>query len=274
MSLVLPYLRFSHYPSIPLVNRPVFSNIVIVPSVTPTPTVPPPLTFNQLDSLYGPCIRLPVLMYHHIQSETQAKAAHQTGLTVYTPVFRSHLAYLKNQGYSVITADSLLSFFIDHQPLPPKPVLLTFDDGYQDFYTDALPLLKEFNFPSILFVSTGLLNNPGYLSWSEVTEMSSQNRVYIGNHTWSHHSLGGPDTAVNQKEISLADSQILDHGLPHARVMAYPYGSYSAASESYLAQLGYGLSFTTQPGSILCNRLRLRLPRVRAGNVSLSNFGL
>lgn len=226
-----------------------------------------------MNELYGPCAYLPVLMYHHVQPEPQATKLHQNSLTVYTPIFRSQMEYLKSHGYAVISVDSLLSFFNSSQPLPPKPVLLTFDDGYQDFYTDAFPILKEMGFPSVMFVPTGLIENPGYLTWQEIASLSS-NRVYIGNHTWSHHNLGSPDAAANKKEISTADSQITAHGLARPVVMAYPYGSFNSSSQNYLSQIGYQASFTTRPGTIQCQKNRLQLPRLRPGNIQLTSIGL
>ena len=77
-----------------------------------------------------------------------------------------------------------------------------------------------------------------------------------------------------QKEISLADSQLADHGVNNPKIFAYPYGIDTSSAEQYLQSLGYSLSFTTNYGSILCKGQRLSLPRIRIGNAPLSAYGL
>jgi peptidoglycan/xylan/chitin deacetylase (PgdA/CDA1 family) len=121
-----------------------------------------------------------------------------------------------------------------------------------------------------MFVPTGLMNNPGYLSWDEIKGMNGP--VLFANHTWSHKSVV-TQTSVMQNEISLADTQLAEHGLNFPKVFAYPYGPDTIASENYLSSLGYKAAFTTKPGSVLCKKQRLNLPRLRIGNAPLSNYG-
>ena len=121
-------------------------------------------------------------MYHHIQSAEAAKARNQVGLTVRTVDFRAQMQYLKDKSYVVISMQDLLNFF--EQGIKPsvKSILLTFDDGYDDFYLDAYPVLREFNYPATVFISTGLMNNANYLYWEKIAEMAG-NRILFANHT-------------------------------------------------------------------------------------------
>lgn len=240
-----------------------------LPSPTPTPT-PKPLTFAEMNSLYGPCVVLPVLMYHHIQSREAATANKQTNLTVYTDVFASQMQYLKGKGYSVVSMTDLVNFFDSGVPVPAKSVMITFDDGYSDFYSDAYPILSGLSFHATVFVPTGLVQNPGYLSWGQISSMNSL--VLFANHTWSHKNVASRSTPM-EKEIGTADTQLTEHGLNSPKVFAYPYGPESSPAENYLNSLGYKAAFTTQIGNILCKKQRLALPRVRIGNGSLSNYG-
>jgi peptidoglycan/xylan/chitin deacetylase (PgdA/CDA1 family) len=239
------------------------------PMPTPTPT-PKPLTLAEMNALYGPCVRVPVLMYHHVQSRDSATAKKQTGLTVYTDVFQGQMQYLKDKGYNVISMNELSNFFDAGSAVPVKSVLLTFDDGYQDFYTDAYPILSSLSFKSTVFVPTGLVDNPDYLSWGEISGMNGI--TLFANHTWSHKNVAG-ETTVMQKEISTGDSQLAGYGLNNTKVFAYPYGPDSIAAENYLSSIGYKLAFTTRPGNILCKQQRFSLPRIRIGNTPLSNHG-
>ena len=244
------------------------------PTLTPTTTpTPKPLTFSQINRLYGPCVHLPTLMYHHIQTSEQARTEGNTQLTVFPNIFHQQMAYLKDHGYTVATMSNLISFFDQNTPLPPKAVLLTFDDGYDDFASNALPVLKEFGFRATVFIPTGLLENKGFLSWQQTQSISHNDQILFANHTWSHHSLL-KNKAVIKKEISLADQQLQEHSLNKPKVFAYPYGQSSKFAKEFLIKKGYKLAFTSYHGSTLCRQKRLELPRIRIGSTSLKNYGL
>lgn len=239
------------------------------PSATPTPK---PLTFSEMNALYGPCVSLPVLMYHHVQDKETAKQNGNGYLTVNPDVFEKQLAYLQSRNYQSISPSDLIAFFNSGTTLPKKGILLTFDDGYDDFATFALPLLNQYNFKSTVFISTGLMENPGYLSWSTIGSISNGN-IYFGNHTWSHKNMGAGLETI-KREIDTAAGQLSQKGLDPLKVFAYPYGTTSQRAVNYLRDSGFQLAFTTQPGRTLCKKQRLALPRVRVGNSSLSVYGL
>jgi peptidoglycan/xylan/chitin deacetylase (PgdA/CDA1 family) len=241
------------------------------PTVTPTPT-PRPLTFAEMNALYGPCVYLPTLMYHHIQSSSAAAEKKQTSLTVDTESFRNQMQYLKDKGYQTVSMANLADFFDNGVMIPSKSILLTFDDGYDDFYLNAFPILRELGLQSTVFVPTGLMDNPGYLSWKEIKEVASSGLVFIANHTWSHKNVGANKEEVKM-EITTGDVQLSEKGLNSPRVFAYPYGNSSSFGEEVLSGLEYKLAFTTKAGTALCKKLRLELPRVRIGNVELKSYG-
>lgn len=244
--------------------------LVITPTPTATPT-PKPISFEELNAKFGPCTRVSVLMYHHVQNETVAKTKGQTNLTVDTEVFRKQMQYLRDKNYNVIGISDLKNFFDSGTVLPQRSVLITLDDGYKDNYENAYPILKEFGYRATIFIPTGLLNNPDYLSWSDLDSM--KDLVYLGNHTWSHHNSGGTEEKQNQ-EIGLADKQLSEHGLNNLKIFAYPYGKPSGNAEEVLKKDGYGIAFTTNHGNVMCKKQSLELPRIRIGNGLLSNYGL
>ncbi len=253
---------------VPILSTPL---ITPVPSPTPTPT-PKPLTFAEMNSLYGPCISLPILMYHHIQPEDQAKTAKQTSLSVYTPIFREQMQYLKDKGYTTISPADLAGFLENGTPLPNKPVLLTFDDGYSDNYSDMFPVLKEMGMRGVVFMITGLADNPGYLSWNQIGEMST-NGIYFGNHTWSHHNMKAVLDVI-QKEVGTAETQLKERFLNQEKIFAYPYGLMSPLAINYLSTNGYRMAFDTVSGRIQCAKKKYELTRIRVGNTKLSAYGL
>lgn len=243
------------------------------PTETPTPTpTPKRLTFTEMNALYGPCVHLPVLMYHHIQSLEAAKEKNQVSLTVTPEYLRSHLEYLKLKGYNMIYMSDLVNFFDQGTPISPKSILLTFDDGYDDFATNALPILRELGFKGTVFIPTGLMDNPGYLSWATIADIASSGDIMFSNHTWSHRNVGSDRGAI-ENEITTADMQLTEHNLNSPKVFAYPYGLESSYAKDVLEGLGYKLAFSTKPGSTQCKKQRFDLQRIRIGNTSLASYG-
>lgn len=240
------------------------------PSATPTPK---PLTFAEMNTLYGPCVSVPVLMYHHVENLDSAKEAGHASLTVSVEYFKKHLEYLSSKGYTTVTPTELINFFDNGVKLPTKPVMLTFDDGYADNGTEMYQAMRETNMKGTIFIPTGLMDNPGYLSWEKVREMNGSGLIYFGNHTWSHRNVGG-SLEVIQYEAKTADTQLVDRGLNSAKVFAYPYGIESGRAVNVLKDLGYKLAFTTVYGRTQCEKKRFDLPRIRVGNAPLSNYGL
>jgi peptidoglycan/xylan/chitin deacetylase (PgdA/CDA1 family) len=212
-------------------------------------------------------------MFHHIESEAEAKPKNQTSLAVTPEFFAKDMAYLQTHGYTPIYPRDLTNFFDNGTPLPKKAVMITLDDGYEDNYINAYPILKQYGFKATIFTPTGLVDNPDYLSWDQIKEMAGSGLVYFANHTWSHHSSAGT-LAVQDKEISLADSQLAQNGLNVDKIFAYPYGNPSTDAEKILTKYGYKLAFTTVPGMTMCKGKRFTLPRTRMGNADLNHYGL
>lgn len=256
---ILPGVTTTLIPSLPL-------------TPTPTPT-PKPLTFAELNGLYGPCAVVPVLMFHHVEDASIAKENGFTNLNVTPDFFQKQMEYLAQKGYTSITPSQLLSFFDSQTPLPAKPMMITFDDGYSDFASNAFPILSKFNFSGIVFLVTGLANNPGYLSWEQVGSLAGSGRIFFGNHTWSHKNTSASPEVVAQ-EVNLSDSQLQAHGLNSPKVFAYPLGIVGEAAGQILTDQGYRLAFTTRHSTVLCEKQRLVLPRIRIGNSLLNNYGL
>lgn len=231
------------------------------------------MSFEEMNKKYGPCAPVKVLMYHHIEVEAEAIRKKRSGLAVDPKYFRMHMQYLKDKEYSVISAKQLVDYFDNGTPLPPKAVLITFDDAYEDNYVNAFPILKEFGFKAIIFTPTGLVSNPDYLSWQQIKEMNSTGLVSFGNHTWSHHGAKAKEDVLD-KEIGTANDQLAENALNSEKTFAYPYGSPSGEARNVLNKYGYKLAFTTSNGNIMCKELRYVLPRIRVGNAQLNRYGI
>lgn len=249
---------------------------VLSTSVAETIATPSPsLTATPTPEVYsGFCLQVPTLLYHHIQSASSARENGQGNLTVDAAVFDQQMAYLVSRGYTSLSADQLASALLSHSSLPGKSVLITFDDGYQDTYDFAYPILRKYGLKANLMVITGLVGNSGYLNWGQIREMKDSGVFSLGNHTWSHYTLApGPQEKINS-EIKTAEQQLTDYAGIKTNIFAYPYGSFNNQIIKTLQENGFAAAFSTNPGFWQCDSFIMALHRNRVGNSPLSAYGL
>ncbi len=220
------------------------------------------------------CLRVPVLMYHHIQPMSVAQKKKQTSLTVDDKIFGQQMRWLMDRGYKSIAAQDLASALLNKTSLPTKAVVITLDDGYEDAFTYAYPIAQQLGLKLNLMIPTGLLNNPDYLTWDQLKSMVNNGVAFAHNHTWSHASLAKAPMAKREFEIDTAFLQLKNNLNADTKIFAYPYGSKNLASEQYLQKKGYIAAFSTIPGSLECTNQIMQLPRLRIGNFPLSQYGI
>ncbi len=143
--------------------------------------------------------------------------------------FGAHLAFLKSNGYKVMTFSEAVLYLQQEGPYE-KAAAITIDDGYKSFYESALPLLKQYGYPSTLFINTGSVGGKDYMSWKDIKE-SVEAGVEIGNHSHSHAYFLNLEAQTRidtfRAELRLAQ-QLIEKNLGLIpKVFAYPYGEFS-----------------------------------------------
>jgi len=219
-------------------------------------------------------VRVPILMYHHISDPPRGSDEIMRDLSLPGPDFELQLRYLINEGYQSITMQDLIRYIQQGAPLPAKPVLLTFDDGYKDAFTVAFPLLKKYGFTGTFFIFTKPINeeNREYLSWQEVELMSAAG-MEIGSHSYSHPDLRKLSAAALQKEILGSKKDIEAYIQKPVLFFCYPSGAYDSRIVQAVSEAGYWGAVTTQQGAIHSSDNRLALQRVRVhGEAGLERF--
>lgn len=247
---------------------------VITPEVTtPTPTdTEKVLTAKSAEAGY--CLTVPILFYHHIEPLQEADKQGHAQLTVDSAFFDSQMAYLVQSGYTSLSAEELVSALKSHTSLPQKSVVITFDDGYDDAYNYAFPILKNHHLKGNFMIPTGLVGGSDYMTWDQLKEINNDSNMRIYNHSVSHASLGseGRDRVVY--EIAYANQQLSDHLGIKPNIFTYPYGSFSDVVMQVLSDTGFAGAFTTLPGEVQCDTMLTQLHRTRIGNSPLSFYGL
>lgn len=220
-------------------------------------------------------VHVPILMYHHIIAPSPGTDAVGVDLSVPPDIFEAEVKFLFDRGYHTVHLTDLVNSMNNGPPLPPKPIIITFDDGYDDNYMNAFPTLKDFGFVGAFFIITNRPDGsvPGYMTWPQIEEMAS-NGMEIGSHSFDHKfNLGEIAAGAQWGEIKPSFDAIVNHVPGQAPVFAYPSGSYNAATQNILRQLGYVAAVTTNQGITQYSNSPLELRRIRIrGEWSMSEF--
>ncbi len=198
--------------------------------------------------------RATILMYHSVGNRQDFFS------TVSREAFQKQMAYLAGKKYSVIPLAELVRRLRVHEPLGGSTAL-TFDDGYQDNYTTVFPLLKQYNFPATIFVTTGLIGTPGYCSAEELREMHDSGLVAIEPHTLTHPKLAKLSRADAEREIRDSREKLRAISGTAPSLFAYPYGSFSEETTSVVRELGFAGAVTVKEGTVGPDTDPFRLPR-------------
>jgi peptidoglycan/xylan/chitin deacetylase (PgdA/CDA1 family) len=182
-------------------------------------------------------------------------------------LFDEQMAQLRELGYRPVSLDDVLAYYLDRVPLPPKAVLITFDDGYRDNVENAIPVLQRHGYPAVIFVPIGYLDGSRplphdehlatrgilnrTLDWGQLTELE-QDGIRIESHGIGHRPLADLEVDEAAREIVLSKLRLEEQLGRPVRAFAYVKGSeahYRPVHLSLLRQAGYDLAFTSISGS-------------------------
>jgi poly-beta-1,6-N-acetyl-D-glucosamine N-deacetylase len=230
-----------------------------------------------------------VLMYHHISNTAKGY------ITITPELFQKQLSYLQKKGYNFITAKEFRNY-LSGSPVVDNALLVTFDDGYESFYSKAYPILKSLNVPAVNFVVTKNLENPEStyipsLSRKEILDMTAEDAtIKVQCHSDSFHSRtkdgsyfltsylqenGSPETANDYNKRVLNDTQACIDKLKQLSstpidFYAYPFGAYNKAAENVIRQAGINYAFTVVNEIANRNDDPMQIPRINAGSPNIT----
>ena len=234
------------------------------PTSEPTPTAVPLPEEAQV----------PILMYHYVSELPEDSDAYRLDLTVPPDAFEAQLAYLDEAGYSPISLTDLHLHLTEGYPLPDKPVVLTFDDGYRDAYEVVFPKLLAYGFTGTFFVlaTPAHYESEAYLTWSEMKEMSEAG-LDIQAHGRDHVDLRGRSYDFLVYQILGVREAIEFHTGRTPRFFCYPSGRWDDDVIDVLDSAGYWGAVTTEWGRTQTYEDRFTMPRLRVrGEASLDSF--
>lgn len=222
----------------------------------------------------GNGVRIPVVMYHHLSNDV-------ANIGIVSPdKFKEDLKTYKEAGYTPILFKDLIKALNDKTKLPDKPMIITFDDGYQSNYDIAYPILKELDMKAVISVIGWSVGRTTFIdsdkpitphfSWEQAKEMVDSGLIEIQNHTFDLHSEPGKSFGYNMdvgrgveplkdesyevysdrvKKDLIENNQLIEKAVGIApTVITYPYGWYSEQSENIINEIGFLGSITTKEG--------------------------
>lgn len=209
-------------------------------------------------------IALPIIMYHSILNHAQ----HNGSYIVSAHTLENDMRYLKENGYHTVLIKDVVDYVYEGAPLPEKPIVLTFDDGYFNNYTYLLPLLEQYRMKAVIsvvgsftqqFSETGEHNpNYSYLTWDDISLIEKSGKIEIANHTYAMHdskirkgcAIKKGESVLDYQKLLFADLTRLQTALSEkSKISApvtftYPFGFICEESQEVVEKAGFSASLS------------------------------
>ncbi len=214
-------------------------------------------------------VRLPIIMYHGIMDDVSRQ-----GQYVITPAqFEADLQYIQAQGYTTVLMADVIRYVQDGTPLPEKPLVLTFDDGYYNNYLYAYPLLAKYGMKAVIspvckwteyYSDTPAESDHAvysHITWMEMREMAASGLVEIQNHSYDMHyaKAGKRKGTLKQKgeshaayvdalraDLTTAQTHLANYAGVTPTTFVYPYGAICEEARAVVKELGFRASFSCE----------------------------
>lgn len=232
---------------------------------------------------------IPVLVYHAIGSEEESRLS--AYICVSADNFEMQMEYLVEQGYYFATLDEIVKYVKSEINLPQKTVAITFDDGFQNNYKYAFPILKKRNIRATVFINTSFIGRKisskdafwkkerprkknvlwQFLSWDEIREMSD-NGINFESHTHTHANITTIKKSEIENEIKKSKDIVETKLNKTVRHFCYPYGAYNKTESAILQKLEFEAAWILCTYKVKPNMDLYTLPRIGSSNTSVERF--
>ncbi len=209
--------------------------------------------------------KFPIILYH----------AHPN-MSFTEEMFTGHLNFLYDEGFTTVTMDDFLDWYIDNAIMPLHPIVITFDDNYIDTYNIAYPALQGFGFIAINYVITNSVGNASptieYCDWDVLIEMEQNGVFYSESHAHTHPYLANLTEEQIRTELNLSKSILEEQKEKDIIHLAYPYGSYDQRVLDLMEEAGYVTGVTTISGFNYRNTPLLELRRIYTDGITVNQL--
>lgn len=208
-------------------------------------------------------IKIPIIMYHYVEYTKDLKDIVRVRLNTSPALLEGHLVALKNAGYESYFVKDIPDILNGTIRYSSKSAILSFDDGYEDFYLTVFPLLKKYHMRATVYVIYDYIGRPGFLKEKEIRKLLDSDLVEIGSHTLDHTYLKW--AAKENSDRQIVDSkQKFEEIFPiKIKTFAYPYGAFNADTMNMVKKAGYTCAVSVIPGAMQSIDNQFYLSRIR-----------
>ena len=200
------------------------------------------------ETIHPQAINIPIFIYHSVTAPYAGETAVQDAYDITPELFEAHLQYLESHHYTTVSLDDLADYFDTGHPLPPNPVILNFDDGWQNQFVYAFPLLTKYHDTATFFIYTNAVGSKHFLSWEEIEEMV-RSGMKVGAHTKTHPFLAHIANANEINSEIMGSKKILEDRLRQpVTAFAYPFGYYDDRIVNAVKEAGFRVARSTYRG--------------------------
>lgn len=186
---------------------------------------------------------VPILLYHCVVEELAGED--DPRMIVTADRFSEHMQALKDHGYDTITYDQYMDYVKKGTPLPPKPIIINFDDGYENNYTYAYPILRDMNMKATIFIVAGYVGATTtkypHFTWEQALEMEHSGVIDIQSHTMTHPMLSELSYEETLREMRMSKYLVEKNMGKECKYMAYPFGVHNEWTDNLGVAAGYEL---------------------------------
>lgn len=213
-------------------------------------------------------VKIPILMYHRISSQINWDDPHEPHLTVSPETFEKQIKYLNKMNSNFLNPEEIAQIISGQIPFPKNPVMVTFDDGYENVFQNVFPVIKKYKVKATAFIITDTIDSHefghAYLNSKEIKEMANQGFSF-GSHAKTHSKLDELDNKEVMKELKESKEKLEKIIGKSIISICYPFGNYNCDVIEKARQLGYLIGFSTVAGKIQEKNRPFELKRIYVG---------
>ncbi|PJE63734.1 hypothetical protein COU89_01725 [Candidatus Roizmanbacteria bacterium CG10_big_fil_rev_8_21_14_0_10_45_7] len=212
--------------------------------------------------------RIPIIMYHYVEPQKNDGDTIRRSLTIPPHIFEQQLMTLAEHDIPTYFVRDIPAILSGDEEYATPSVVLTFDDGYQDFYTVVFPLLKKYNVKATVYVINRFLGWKDFLTTKQLKELSESSLVEVGAHTLNHAYLKGISKKTAAYQIVQSKRELEELLGKPVKTFAYPYGEFDPDTIRMVKEASYSAAVSVVPGMEQSTANRYYLYRIRAGSLS------
>ena len=210
-------------------------------------------------------IKIPIIMYHYVEYVKDDGDLIRKSLDIIPSLFEGHLQTLRKANYETYFAKDIPEIMDGTIHYSTHSAILTFDDGYEDFYSVVFPLLKKYHMRATVYIIYNYIGRSGFLDEKQIKELIESGLVEIGSHTLDHVYLKQAPDLYAEKQIVESKQKFEERFGVSIKTFAYPYGAFSNKNIEYVQKAGYTAAVSVISGIMQDKDNLFYLSRIRPG---------